>query len=211
MKYYVYKLIDPRSSLVFYVGKGTGDRAYTHNQFKDGNNNYYKDKLIKDLHRQNLEPIVEIVKYFTNEQEAYSYEEQLIENIGIDNLTNITEGARPPSKQGWKPSTETLAKRSASLKGIERTEEWCRKLSESKKGSNNPMYGKSNPCSEQKRLDIIRTKNQEHLETYKKAVAMMNNGFSTVQTWKELGISRTTVIRLKNRTHGFFELFPELI
>ena len=81
----------------------------------------------------------------------------------------------------------------------------------SRLGEKNPMYGKKNPCSEQKRLDIIRTKNQENLETYKKAVAMMNNGYSTVQTWKELGISRTTVIRLKNRTHGFFKLFPELV
>ena len=133
-------------------------------------------------------------------------------NTMAPNGYNLVEGGGlPPSKKGWKPSEETLAKRSASLKGIERTDEWCSKLSEAKKGVNNPMYGKKNPCSEQKRLDIIRTKNEEHLETYKKAVAMMNNGYSTVQTWKELGISRTTVIRLKNRTHGFFKLFPELV
>lgn len=210
MKYYVYQLIDPRSNTVFYVGKGTGDRAYKHNQFKDGNNNFYKDSIIKQLHQQGLEPTVEIVEHFASEKDAYDYEDKLIETIGIDNLTNITEGSRPPSKKGWTPSADTLAKRSASLKGIKRTEEWCRKLSQSKQGANNPMYGEKSPCSEQKRLDIIRTKNQEHLETYKKAVAMMNSGFSTVQTWKTLSISRTTVIRLKNRTHGFFLLFPEL-
>ena len=28
LKYYVYKLIDPRNGNVFYVGKGKGDRAY---------------------------------------------------------------------------------------------------------------------------------------------------------------------------------------
>ena len=133
-------------------------------------------------------------------------------NTMTPNGYNLVEGGGlPPNKKGWKPSAETLAKRSASLKGIVRTDEWKKNLSLSKSGSSNPMYGKKSPCSEQKRLDIIRTKNQEHLETYKKAVAMMNNGFSTVQTWKDLGISRTTVIRLKNRSHGFFKLFPELI
>ena len=141
MKYYVYQLIDPRSNTVFYVGKGTGNRAYSHNEFKDGNNNYYKDSIIKELHQQGLTPIVEIVERFANEQDAYDYEDKLIESIGIDNLTNITEGARPPTKQGWKPSAETLAKRSASLKGIERTDEWRANLSKSKSGANNPRYG----------------------------------------------------------------------
>jgi len=80
----------------------------------------------------------------------------------------------------------------------------------SRLGKKNPMYGKKNPCSEQKRLDIIRTKNQANLELMKKAVEMLNTGFSTGKTWKALGLSRTTVIRLNNRSHGFFELFPEL-
>jgi len=100
MKYYVYQLIDPRSNTVFYIGKGTGNRAHTHNQFTDGNNNYYKDSLIKELHKQELEPVVEIIKYFVDEQLAYDYEEHLIETIGISNLTNITEGARPPVNRG---------------------------------------------------------------------------------------------------------------
>ena len=29
-KYYVYELIDPRNGEVFYVGKGSGKRAYKH-------------------------------------------------------------------------------------------------------------------------------------------------------------------------------------
>ena len=211
MKYYVYQLIDPRSNTVFYVGKGTGDRAYTHNEFKDGNNNYYKNSLIKELHQQGLEPTVEIVEYFTNEQDAYDYEDKLIETIGIDNLTNITEGARPPSKQGWKPSAETLAKRSASLKGIERTKEWCRKLSESKKGVNNPMYGKKMPCTKERRLAVLRGKNAPNYDLYKKAIALMDNGKSADAVSKELGVGRGVCFALKNRTHGIFTAFPELV
>lgn len=202
--------MDPLSNKVFYVGKGTGDRAYTHNQFKDGNNNYYKDSFIKNLHKQGLNPVVKIVKYFSDEQEAYNYEERLIESIGIDNLTNITENARPPSKQGWKPSKETLIKRSRGLKGIPRTEEWCKNLSLSKQGINNPMYGKKIPCSEKRRAAVIQGKNKPNYERYKKAIIMMNDGNSADFVSKELGIGRGVCFKLKNRSHLFFEAFPEL-
>ncbi len=30
LKYYVYLYIDPRDSKTFYIGKGTGNRAFTH-------------------------------------------------------------------------------------------------------------------------------------------------------------------------------------
>lgn len=211
MKYYIYQLIDPRSNNVFYVGKGTGNRAYAHNKFKDGNNNYYKDSIIKELHKQQLEPIVVIVEHFASEQDAYDYEDKLIATIGIDNLTNITEGVRPPSKKGWTPSAETLAKRSASLKGIQRTKEWRDNLSKSKQGANNPMYGKRIPCSEERRLSVLRGKNLPNYNLYKQAITLMDGGQSANAVSKKLGIGRGVCFRLKNRNHGFFEAFPELI
>jgi len=211
MKYYVYQLLDPRSNTVLYVGKGTGNRAYTHNQFKDGNNNYYKDGIIKELHQQGLEPTVEIVEYFIDEHKAYDFEDKLIETIGIDNLTNITEGARPPSKLGWTPSAETLAKRSRGLKGIPRTEEWKKNLSLSKQGANNPRYGIKEPCTEKRRLAVLRGKNAPNYNTYKKAIALMDNGKSADTVSKKLSVGRGVCLKLKNRTHGFFQAFPELI
>jgi hypothetical protein len=211
MKYYVYQLVDPRLNNIFYVGKGTGNRAYTHNEFKDSNNNFHKDSIIKELHQQGLKPIVQIVEYFAEEQEAYDYEDNLIDTIGLDNLTNITEGARPPSKLGWTPSEETLAKRSRGLKGIPRTEEWKKNLSLSKQGANNPMYGKKIPCSEERRLAVVRGKNAPNYELYKKAIALMDNGKSADSVSKELGVGRGVCFRLKNRTHGFFQIFPELV
>lgn len=210
MKYYVYQLIDPTSSLPFYIGKGSGNRAWSHNKFKDGNENSYKDRYIKKLHNLNLEPIVDIIKYFDNETDAYEFEENLTESIGLENLTNLVIGLRPPSRKGWKPSKNTLTKRSKKLKGIPRTEEWCRNLSLAKQGKNNPMYGKKVPCSEERKISIIKAKNLPNYDLYKKAIELMDNGESADTVAVHLGIGRGVCFKLKNRKHLFFKAFPEL-
>lgn len=212
MKYYVYKLIDPRTSNVFYVGKGSGNRAWTHAKFKDGNNNYYKDSLIKEILESGLEPIIEISKRFVNETDAYDYEESLIENIGLDNLTNIVPDARPPSKKGWSPSDETRDRRRKSLSGIPRSTEWRERLSESKSGSNNPRYGiKEDPKqSQQRRIAQIKTKNKDKYDLYKEAILLLNEGTSYSNIAKTLGVGKNVCSALKNGTHGILEAFPEL-
>ena len=142
--YYVYQLVDPRNNKPFYIGKGTGNRAYQHTKFKDGNENTYKDRKIKSILKENLEIIVDLLyKDLTDENTAYELEKQIIEKIGIENLTNLVKDRIPPSKKGWIPSKQTLEKRSQSLKGIIRTKEWCQNLSLAKQGKNNPMYGRS--------------------------------------------------------------------
>jgi hypothetical protein len=211
MKYYVYQLIDPILNKPFYIGKGTKNRAWMHNKFKDRNNNLHKDNYIRQLHKKGVEPIVDIVHYFDTENEAYDYEEILTESIGLENLTNITLGSRPPSRVGWKPTLETLEKRSKGLKGIPRTEEWCKNLSLAKQGKNNPMYGRKNPCSEERQLAIIRTKNLPNYDLYKSAIELMNTGLSADTVSFQLGISRGVCFKLKNRSHLFFKAFPELV
>jgi hypothetical protein len=210
MKYYVYQLIDPKTKLPFYIGKGSGERAWLHNEFKDGNNNPYKDRYIKKLYRIGLDPIVDIIKYFNDEVSAYDYEERLTESIGLDKLTNIVIGARPPSKQGWKPSSETLIKRSRGLKGIIRSNEWKENLSKSKQGEKNPMYGKKSPCTEERKIAVLRGKNQDNYQLYKVAITLMDSGRSADSVSNELSIGRGVCFRLKNRTHGIFKAFPEL-
>lgn len=131
--YYVYKLINPITNAVFYVGKGSGDRAYCHQKFKDSNNNAYKDNTIKSIHSCGLEVIVEFEhENILDEDYAYELEQALIEKIGISNLTNICLDSRPPSRKG-KSYTMSLSHKenlSKALKGKKKANEpWNKGLS----------------------------------------------------------------------------------
>ncbi len=125
--YYVYRLIDPRTSKTFYVGKGTGERAYVHQSFRDSNKNRYKDNVIKQIHNEGLEVIVEFEHdNIIDEDHAYYLEECLIMSIGIENLTNLCLGSKPPSRKG-KTYTMTEAHKanlSKALKGKKHDWSW---------------------------------------------------------------------------------------
>lgn len=183
MEYYVYKLIDPRINLPFYVGKGKGNRVYFHLSEKSRakSDNFKKFDKIKKIRKEGYEPEIEIVKYFENENEAYEYEEQLIKKYGrkdIDKngiLTNICESSRPPKLKGktyqeiygdnWE---EEIQKRLKTKKEtgkyggvLEHTQKTKDKISAKVSGKNNPSYGV--PCSEE-RKEKIRKKAKERYE-----------------------------------------------
>jgi hypothetical protein len=91
--YYVYKLIDPRNQKTFYVGKGTKNRMYKHEQYSlrgklpNGNKDLY-DKIL-EIKCLNLEIIYEKVFETKSESDSYLYENKLINKIGIENLCNV--------------------------------------------------------------------------------------------------------------------------
>jgi len=99
---YVYQLIDPRDNLPFYIGEGKGKRAWSHLTFTSGCNNPHKDRVIRKIQALGLEVIVKLIKTDLTKEESVRYESQLIEEIGLDNLTNICSNANPPILIGEK-------------------------------------------------------------------------------------------------------------
>lgn len=95
-KFYVYYLIDPRNNKIFYIGEGCDNRAYSHQKFKSRCNNPHKDRVIKKIHDAGLEVIVKLVRENLTKDQARAFERLLIEQHGLDNLTNIVKDSSPP-------------------------------------------------------------------------------------------------------------------
>lgn len=105
LKYYVYRLVDPRNGETFYVGKGKGNRVFAHancalkeyhgvNYFsKDEDNDNLKINRIRNIINDGLEVIYIIQKYGLEERDAFIIESTLIDVYSIDNaLTNKIKG-----------------------------------------------------------------------------------------------------------------------
>lgn len=101
LRYYVYALCDPRVDRsdprrIFYIGKGRGDRCYSHasgaiEPQPDIAN--AKIDLIREIHASaGCNPAIEIVVHGLSEAEALRIESQLIKLL--PGLTNIASGHR---------------------------------------------------------------------------------------------------------------------
>ena len=90
LKYYVYLYSDPVSKKIFYVGKGKGNRVFSHlEDTKDS----AKVEYINKLRAQGLEPDIEILIHgLVDEITALRVESSVIDLIGINNLTNMQSG-----------------------------------------------------------------------------------------------------------------------
>lgn len=91
LKYYVYLYVDPRTDIVFYVGKGKGNRAFSH--LRD-QNECEKVRVMEELDKLGLEPRIEILKYGMTEQQALLVEATAIDLLDIKKLTNKVRGHR---------------------------------------------------------------------------------------------------------------------
>src|SRR2546423_673887 len=93
--YYVYEIIDPRTSFIIYVGKGKGKRYLVHEKIVVYGRKDINPKLGNKLRKilsENLSPIYIFVKEHMSEDEAYILEQQLTVEIGLDNLCNLKHG-----------------------------------------------------------------------------------------------------------------------
>lgn len=161
MKYKTYILRDPITYKVRYVGytsKTIEERLYVHCHEKPIKI-HHRYNWIKNLEKEDLKPIIELVNEFDNREDALNDEMELISflrELG-ENLVNGTDGGE--GVIGYKHTKETKKKISKKLngkipwnKGIHQTDEVKKKLSialkgriiseETKKKISNSMKGK---------------------------------------------------------------------
>ncbi len=136
MIYYIYFLIDSITGLPFYIGKGQKKRMYLHvdkvKRDRIPNNNKHLYYTIKKILSSGYKIKYKKVFITKNETEAFNKEKELIAEIGLKNLCNLTKGGEGTS--GRKCSDETKRKISDALIGHIHSEESKRKMSESQKG-----------------------------------------------------------------------------
>lgn len=108
--WYVYHLIDPRSGAVFYVGKGQGERIAAHEMEARRDSEHPKCVRIRDIWAAGFDVIRHKAKTFKDEQEAYDFEADEIDRIGLQNLTNLAPGGGAPRQLIAKPSPEVSAR-----------------------------------------------------------------------------------------------------
>lgn len=88
-KSYVYVYIDPRDEQPFYIGKGRGNRLFSH---LDDQAESEKVRRIAELRAAGLEPQIDMLRYGLSDAEAALVEAAAIDLIGRPPLTNIMAG-----------------------------------------------------------------------------------------------------------------------
>jgi uncharacterized protein len=99
--FYVYAIKDPRSKQPrpFYIGKGTGSRAYDHLVSPDSTKKY---KRIREILEADAKPIIDILVDDLTEAQALKIEAELIAAFGTEETGGVLTNAVVPSGLGGK-------------------------------------------------------------------------------------------------------------
>lgn len=89
LKHYVYLYVDPATREVFYVGKGTGNRAFHH---LDDKSESKKCDRIRAIRNTGCEPHIELLAHGLDERTALQLEAAAIDLLKREMLTNAIGG-----------------------------------------------------------------------------------------------------------------------
>lgn len=140
MKILIYKLIDPITKEVRYVGKTKNSltkRLYEHCTLRNLKTNTHKNNWIKKLINLNLRPEISLIEEVSNDNwvEREKYWIKLYKDNNC-NLTNTCDGGE--GSFGYKMPKESIEKSLNTRKNngsLKRSEECKKRISLSKKGS----------------------------------------------------------------------------
>jgi len=156
--FYVYALQSP-DGIPFYIGKGKGKRAWRHIINPESQQNAWKTRIINKIKKSGDEVTISIIKDHLLEPEALELECILIRKYGRRQfgglLVNLTDGGEGIS--GYAHTTRTKKKLSQNHLGKEFSEKHKKAISESKKGSRNPMFRRVISEEHHRKLSLAHT------------------------------------------------------
>lgn len=120
--YYVYLHKRKGTNKIFYVGKGCKNIRGNERYESDKNRNIHWHRVVEKDGGYDYE----IIESGLTESDAFELEMKLINEVGIDNLVNMTEGGEGGDTLSNHPNINEIGK----------------KISDHHQGKNNPNYGK---------------------------------------------------------------------
>jgi len=190
--FYVYIHQRNDTGKCFYIGKGKGDR--------------YKSKRSRNQHWKNIVNKVgftpQILINGLTEDKSFELEKEIIKQVGIDNLVNMTEGGEGAS--GYKHSNEAKTKiskkrkgKSSWNKGINHSDDAKNKMSVIKKQKNSAVGEKNHFYGKKHSNDVKKKMSENH---YKKTEIIIDDiiYYSQQYASKILKIAQSTIHKRLN-------------